>query len=163
MTLRSVYLERRVTPLDVYLAQADEEDARRAIIDYGAAIKNLAASNIFPGDMLLKNFGVTSRGRVVFYDYDEICKITDCVFRRFPDTDDPYDVMAETPTYGVGPNDVFPEELPRFLGLGPDLRAVFEEHHGDLFDTEFWHAVQARLDSGEVIEILPYRRSRSLV
>ena len=163
VTLKTVYVERRVTPLDIYLKQADEDDAQRAIIDYGAAIKNLAASNIFPGDMLLKNFGVTSRGRVVFYDYDEICRITDCVFRRFPETDDPYDDMAETPAYGVGPNDIFPEELPRFLGLRPELRAVFDKHHGDLFDTEFWRGVQSRLDSGEVIEILPYRRSRSLV
>ncbi len=163
VTFKTVYVERRVTPLDIYLRQAAEADARRAIIDYGAAIKNLAASNIFPGDMLLKNFGVTSRGRVVFYDYDEIGTITDCVFRRFPETDDPYDDMAETPSYGVGPNDIFPEELPRFLGLRPELRAVFDKHHADLFDTEFWTAVQSRLESGEVIEILPYRRSRSLV
>jgi isocitrate dehydrogenase kinase/phosphatase len=163
VTIRTVYVERRVTPLDLFLRTADTPDAERAIVDYGAAIKNLAASNIFPGDMLLKNFGVTSRGRVVFYDYDEICKITDCKFRRFPVSDDPYDDMSDTPTYGVGPNDIFPEELPRFLGLSPDLRAVFDEHHADLFDVVFWQAVQDRIDSGEVIEILPYRRSRSLV
>ena len=163
VTFKTVYVERRVTPLDLFLRHADTADAERAIVDYGAAIKNLAASNIFPGDMLLKNFGVTSRGRVVFYDYDEICKITDCKFRRFPVSDDPYDDMADTPTYGVGPNDIFPEELPRFLGLSRELRAVFDEHHADLFDIEFWKAVQDRIDSGEVIEILPYRRSRSLV
>jgi isocitrate dehydrogenase kinase/phosphatase len=163
VTIRTVYVERRVTPLNLFLRSADAADAERAIVDYGAAIKNLAASNIFPGDMLLKNFGVTSRGRVVFYDYDEICKITDCKFRRFPVSDDPYDDMADTPTYGVGPNDIFPEELPRFLGLSSDLRAVFDEHHADLFDIEFWQAVQDRIDSGEVIEILPYRKSRSLV
>jgi isocitrate dehydrogenase kinase/phosphatase len=163
VTMRTVYVERRVRPLDLFLREADIADAERAIVDYGAAIKNLAASNIFPGDMLLKNFGVTNRGRVVFYDYDEICKITDCKFRRFPVADDPYDVMADTPTYGVGPNDIFPEELPRFLGLSPGLRSVFDEHHADLFDIEFWQAVQERIHSGEVIEILPYRRSRSLV
>jgi isocitrate dehydrogenase kinase/phosphatase len=163
VTIRTVYVERRVRPLDLFLREADVADAERAIVDYGAAIKNLAASNIFPGDMLLKNFGVTNRGRVVFYDYDEICKITDCTFRRFPVSDDPYDDLADTPTYGVGPNDIFPEELPRFLGLSRELRAVFDKHHADLFDIEFWRAVQDRLSSGEVIEILPYRRSRSLV
>jgi GTP-binding protein len=161
ITFKTVYVERRVTPLDMFLRTAEDEEAARAIIDYGSAIKNLAASNIFPGDMLLKNFGVSGRGRVVFYDYDEICKLTDCKFRRFPS--DPYDDFAATPTYGVGPNDIFPEELPRFLGLSPDLRAVLDEHHADLFDTEFWQAVQNRLESGEVIEILPYSRSRSLV
>jgi isocitrate dehydrogenase kinase/phosphatase len=161
ITFKTVYVERRVTPLDMFLRTAEDEEAAKAIIDYGSAIKNLAASNIFPGDMLLKNFGVSGRGRVVFYDYDEICKLTDCKFRRFPS--DPYDDFAATPTYGVGPNDIFPEELPRFLGLSPDLRAVLDEHHADLFDTEFWQAVQNRLESGEVIEILPYSRSRSLV
>jgi isocitrate dehydrogenase kinase/phosphatase len=163
VTFKTVYVERRVTPLDLFLRDADAGDAERAIVDYGTAIKNLAASNIFPGDMLLKNFGVTSRGRVVFYDYDEICKITDCKFRRFPVSDDPFDDMADTPAFGVGPNDIFPEELPRFLGLNPELRAVFDEYHADLFDIDFWQAVQGRIDSGEVIEILPYRRSRSLV
>jgi isocitrate dehydrogenase kinase/phosphatase len=163
VTIRTVYVERRVRPLDLFLREADPADAERAIVDYGAAIKNLAASNIFPGDMLLKNFGVTNRGRVVFYDYDEICKITDCTFRRFPVSDDPYDDMADTPAYGVGPNDIFPEELPRFLGLTRELRRVFDEHHADLFDIDFWQAVQDRINSGEVIEILPYRRSRSLV
>jgi isocitrate dehydrogenase kinase/phosphatase len=163
VTIKTVYVERRVRPLDLFLREADMADAERAIVDYGAAIKNLAASNIFPGDMLLKNFGVTNRGRVVFYDYDEICKITDCKFRRFPVSDDPYDDMADTPAYGVGPNDIFPEELPRFLGLSSELRAVFDEHHADLFDIDFWRTVQDRIDSGEVIEILPYRRSRSLV
>ena len=163
VTLKTVYVERRVRPLDLFLREADTPDAVRAIVDYGAAIKNLAASNIFPGDMLLKNFGVTNRGRVVFYDYDEICKITDCRFRRFPVSNDPYDDLAATPAYGVGPNDIFPEELPRFLGLNNELREVFDEHHADLFDIEFWQTVQDRINSGEVIEILPYRRSRSLV
>ena len=163
VTIKTVYVERRVRPLDLFLREADPADAERAIVDYGAAIKNLAASNIFPGDMLLKNFGVTNRGRVVFYDYDEICKLTECKFRRFPVSDDPFDDMADTPSYGVGPNDIFPEELPRFLGLNTQLRAVFDTHHADLFDVEFWQAVQDRINSGEMIEILPYRRSRSLV
>lgn len=162
LTFSTIYVERKVIPLDIYIRDAAPEEAVRAIIDYGAAIKNLAASNIFPGDMLLKNFGVTSRGRVVFYDYDEIGKVTDLHFRRFPESDDPFDDLSFTPTFGVGPNDVFPEELVRFLGLDPALRAAFEAQHGDLFDIDFWNGVQSRIESGEVIEILPYRRSRSL-
>jgi isocitrate dehydrogenase kinase/phosphatase len=158
----TVYLERRVTPLDIHVRRSDVDEAKRAIIDYGTAIKNLAASNIFPGDMLLKNFGVTSRGRVVFYDYDELTEITKCRFRSFPVSDDPDDEMADTPSYGIGPNDIFPEELPRFLGLNDDLRAAFDEQHADLFTPDFWTDVQRRIESGETIEILPYRRSRSL-
>ena len=162
VTLKTVYVERRVIPLDIYLREATADQAAKAIVDYGAAIKNLAASNIFPGDMLLKNFGVTNRGRVVFYDYDEICKLTDGTFRRFPESDDPYDDMSETPSFGVGPNDIFPEELPRFLGLRPELRSEFDRHHADLFDIVFWNRVKTRIETGEIIEILPYRRSRAL-
>lgn len=162
VSISTVYVERRVTPLDIFLREADVEAASRAIIGYGSAIKNLAATNIFPGDLLLKNFGVTSRGRIVFYDYDEISELTDCKFRRFPVSDDPFDVLATTPSFGVGPTDVFPEEFPRFLGLSKDLRVVFDEHHADLFDVDFWHGVQARLEAGEIIEILPYARSRSI-
>ena len=113
--------------------------------------------------MLLKNFGVTSRGRIVFYDYDEISDLTGLRFRRFPQSDDPADEMGATPSFGVGPNDVFPEELPRFLGLNKTLRSTFDERHGDLFDIDFWQGVQQRLTSGEIIEILPYRRARSLI
>jgi isocitrate dehydrogenase kinase/phosphatase len=158
----TVYLERRVTPLDIHVRTSDSAEAERAIIDYGTAIKNLAASNIFPGDMLLKNFGVTSRGRVVFYDYDELTELTNCRFRSFPESSDPLDEMADTPSYGIGPNDIFPEELPRFLGLSPDLRSAFDREHADLFEPAFWEVVQRRILAGETIEIMPYRRSRGL-
>ena len=162
VTISTVYVERKVTPLDIYVREASADDAARAIVDYGTAIKNMAASNIFPGDMLLKNFGVTNRGRVVFYDYDEIGLITDYRFRTFPEMSDPLDELAETPTYGVGPHDVFPEELQRFLGLSPELRSVFDGAHADLFEADFWQGIQERLLAGETIEILPYRRSKAL-
>ncbi len=161
VSIRNVYVERRVVPLDIFLREAESDAATRAIIGYGTAIKNLAATNIFPGDMLLKNFGITSRGRIVFYDYDEISDLTDLRFRRFPE-DDPLDALSSTQSFGVGPNDIFPEELPRFLGLTPELRSVFDERHGDLFDIDFWQGVQRRLNAGEIIEILPYKRVRSL-
>jgi len=157
-----VYVERRVTPLDMFIREADPHEAASGIIDYGATIKNLAASNIFPGDMLLKNFGVTNSGRVVFYDYDELRELTECHFRSFPVSSDPTDEMSVTPAFGVGPNDVFPEELPRFLGLRPELWSIFEEQHADLFTPDFWVNVQRRIESGETIEILPYSRTRSL-
>jgi isocitrate dehydrogenase kinase/phosphatase len=162
VSIRTVYVERRVVPLDIFLSQADDDAAARAIVGYGTAIKNLAASNIFPGDMLLKNFGVTARGRIVFYDYDEISDLTDLRFRRFPTSSSHFDELSSTPTFGVGPNDIFPEELPRFLGLSNQLRSTFDESHGDLFDVTFWQGVQDRLEAGEIIEILPYRRARTL-
>lgn len=156
------YVERRVTPLDVYLRRVDPAEAERAIGDYGTAIKNLAASNVFPGDMLIKNFGVTGQGRVVFYDYDELALLSDCNFREFPDSNDPAEELAQDPWFGVAEGDVFPEELSRFLGIDEHLRAAFEDRHGNLYTVPFWTEVQSRIRSGEIIEIHPYRRSREL-
>jgi isocitrate dehydrogenase kinase/phosphatase len=162
VTLHHVYVERKVVPLDIYVRESNPVKARAAIIDYGRAIKNLAMSDIFPGDMLLKNFGVTRSGRVVFYDYDELTRVTDCNFRELPETSDPDREMAADPWFGVGDNDVFPEEFRNFLGLRRDLREVLEQHHGDLFGVRFWQRVQERIRAGEVIEIFPYQRSRRL-
>jgi isocitrate dehydrogenase kinase/phosphatase len=162
VTLHHVYVERRVIPLDIYVREANPVKARAAIVDYGRAIKNLAATNIFPGDMLLKNFGITRGGRVVFYDYDEITELTRCKFREMPDTDNPDDEMSATAWFGVGDNDVFPEEFSRFLGLREELREVFSYHHSDLFGVRFWQRAQDRVRHGETIEIFPYERSRRL-
>lgn len=162
VTLRHVYIERRVIPLDIYVREANPVKARAAIVDYGRAIKNLAATNIFPGDMLLKNFGVTRSGRVVFYDYDEITQLTRCKFREMPETDNPADEMSADPWFGVGDDDVFPEEFTRFLGLRDELREVFDFHHSDLFGVRFWQRAQDRVRGGEFIEIFPYERHRRL-
>jgi isocitrate dehydrogenase kinase/phosphatase len=162
VTLHHVYVERKVIPLDIYLRESNPVKARGAIVDYGRAIKNLAMSDIFPGDMLLKNFGVTRSGRVVFYDYDELSRVTECNFREIPETADPDREMSADPWFGVGEKDVFPEEFRNFLGIRGELRDVLEHHHADLFGVRFWRRVQDRVSSGEVIEIFPYKRSRRL-
>ncbi len=154
--LRHAYVERRVTPLDIFLPEAEPSAAASAVIDYGKAIKDLAVSNIFPGDMLLKNFGVTRHRRVVFYDYDELCPLIDCHFRKLPPPRTTEDELESDPWFFVDENDVFPEEFPRFLGLAPDLLEVFMEHHSDLFDVEFWQKAQAAIRGGEIISVLPY-------
>lgn len=153
-----VYVERRVTPLDLFLAAADARRAQAAVIDFGHAIKDLARSDIFPGDMLLKNFGVTRLGRVVFYDYDEVCPLTRCRFRTLPAPRSPEEELTAEPFYLVDENDVFPEEFGRFLGLPADLRRVFLEHHGDLLEVSFWRATQEALRQGRWLPVYPYRR-----
>jgi isocitrate dehydrogenase kinase/phosphatase len=162
VVIRHVYVERRVTPLNVYLREATEDEALEAVRDYGDAVKELAAANIFPGDFLLKNFGVTRHGRVVFYDYDELGLTTDCRFRSIPTARSPDDELCEEPWFTVGEHDVFPEEFRRFLGLPEPLRAGFERHHADLFEVGFWRDVQARLRAGEIMDVYPYPRSRRL-
>lgn len=156
------YVERRVIPLDIYVREANKEAARAAVIDYGRAIKDLAASNIFPGDLLLKNFGVTRHGRVVFYDYDELCLLTTCHFRVIPASESYEQELASEPWFHVNENDIFPEEFRKFLGLPDDLRAVFEEYHADLYGVAFWRQCQARLQAGEIIHIFPYTESDRL-
>jgi isocitrate dehydrogenase kinase/phosphatase len=157
VTIRHAYVERRVTPLDVYLKEARPADAERAIEDYGQAIKDMAASGIFPGDMLLKNFGVTRHGRVVFYDYDELQTLDECRFRALPEPDDPDDAMSSEPWFPIGPADVFPEEFRRFLGMQGRLREIFESKHDDLFDAATWQKWQRMRAEGQRIEIFAYR------
>ena len=153
------YVERRVTPLDVFLKEADESEAQTIVIDWGNAIKDLAVSNIFPGDILLKNFGVTRHGRVVFYDYDELCPLTSCRFRKLPPAQEFENEMDSEPWFYVDENDVFPEEFQKFLGLRPPLRDVFFEHHKDLFEVSFWQQAQQMIQAGELPHIYPYARN----
>lgn len=156
VTISHAYVERRVIPLDLYLRDADPGLARDAIVDYGNAIRQLAASGIFPGDLLLKNFGVTRHGRVVFYDYDELARLTDCNFRELPVAPGDDAELASEPWFSVGPNDVFPAEFSTFLGVQGGIRQAFMNTHGDLFDHLWWRSVQERVAAGELIEIYPY-------
>jgi isocitrate dehydrogenase kinase/phosphatase len=162
VVIKHLYVERRVTPLNLYLHEVEENAARAAIMDYGRAIKDMAATNIFPGDMLLKNFGVTRHGRVVFYDYDELSLLSECNFRKIPQPRRHYEELSDEPWFPVGENDIFPEEFPYFLGLKRELKALFVEEHSDLFGVDFWHQVQARINAGVIIDIFPYEQSRRL-
>jgi len=153
------YVERRVTPLDVFLDRADESEAQRIVLDWGHAIKDLAVSNIFPGDILLKNFGVTRHGRVVFYDYDEISPLTSCNFRKLPSSSGYEDEMASEPWFYVDEDDVFPEEFRRFLMLPEPLRELFLQQHADLYEVDFWLRAQQAIRAGELPHIYPYADS----
>ena len=155
LLIEHIYIERRLTPLNIYLREASAEDAASAVIDYGQAIRDLASSNIFAGDLLPKNFGVTRRGRVIFYDYDEVCQITDCRFRDFPHGDD-VDEMRAGAWFYVAPNDVFPEQFIQCIGLSPELRQLFRRLHGELLTANWWTAIRLRLSRGETIDVLPY-------
>jgi len=161
--IKHLYVERQVTPLNIYLREADAAAVHAAVVDYGYAMKDLAASGIFPGDLLLKNFGVTRHGRVVFYDYDELCLLSECNFRALPQSRTYEEEIAAEPWFTVRDNDIFPEEFERFLGLQGNWREVFLAHHADLFDPNFWRQHQARLNAGEVMHIFPYDRSRRLL
>jgi isocitrate dehydrogenase kinase/phosphatase len=161
LIIKHCYIEKRMIPLDVYLLKANDHEAREAINEYGKAIKEMAAVNIFPGDMLLKNFGVTRLKRVVFYDYDEIGFLTDYKFRSIPAPRDPWDEMAAEPYYHVGPNDVFPEEFPRFLVANEQHRKFLMELHPDLFTPDFWQRVQELHRRDEIATVYPYRRRRA--
>src|SRR5690606_29097970 len=154
-----LYIERRMTPLNIYLEQANPEQRRHAVIEYGNAIKDMVAANIFPGDMLYKNFGMTRQGRVVFYDYDEVAYLTDCNFRRIPPPRTPEDEMASEPWYPVGPHDIFPEEFGTFLLGNSDIREIFLEHHADLLDPAFWQEKQDHIRRGILDDVFPYPTS----
>jgi isocitrate dehydrogenase kinase/phosphatase len=162
VVIRHLYVERRVRPLNLYLREASPAAGRAAALDFGQTIKDLAATNIFPGDVLLKNFGVTRHGRVIFYDYDELAPLTDCNFRRMPEPRTLEEEMAAEPWFYVGPHDMFPEEFLPFIGLHGELREIFLEAHRDLFDAEFWTRMQALHRKGEIVDIFPYQETRRL-
>ena len=157
--IKHIYVEKKMIPLNIYLEKANAEDARLILDDYGKALKQLAAANIFPGDLLLKNFGVTRLKRVVFYDYDEIELITDCQFREIPTARSHSDEMSSEAWFYVGEKDVFPEEFPPFLFPQKELRAIFEELHPDLLKPQYWNAVKKQLLEGAIIDVFPYPES----
>lgn len=160
--VRHAYVERRVVPLDLYVRESRPDEAQAAVVDWGRALKDLAAANIFPGDVLLKNFGVTRHGRVISYDYDELRPLTDCRFLKMPQARTDEQELAAEPWFTVGEDDIFPTELRTFLGLEGDLRTAFLREHSDLFDPELWCEMQERNRRGEVIEFFPYGEARRL-
>jgi isocitrate dehydrogenase kinase/phosphatase len=157
-----LYTERRVVPLNLFLRSVDPSTAQAAILDFGRAIKELAASNIFTGDMLTKNFGLTRHGRVICYDYDELLPLLDCRFRRIPPPVDLYEEMSAEPYFSIGEHDVFPEEFGPFLVPMGSLGSAFTAKHADLLTLEFWQGAQERLRTGEIDDVFPYADERRL-
>ena len=161
--IKHLYIERRMIPFNLYIEQANDDDLRHAVDEYGKAIKQLAAANIFPGDMLFKNFGVTRHKRVVFYDYDEISYMTEMNFRQIPPPRYPEDEMAAEPWYSVGINDVFPEEFRTFLLINPKVRQLFNELHSDLFEPQYWQQLQSNIEEGKFEDVFPYSNHQRLI
>ncbi|MDO9601298.1 MAG: bifunctional isocitrate dehydrogenase kinase/phosphatase, partial [Rhodocyclaceae bacterium] len=160
LIIKHLYIERRMEPLNLYLERTEKAGRadllEQAVIEYGNAIRELAIANIFPGDMLWKNFGVTRYGRIVFYDYDEIEYMTDCNFRRIPSAPNEEAEMSGEPWYSVGRNDIFPEEFAFFLLTSPAIRAAFMRHHADLLDAGFWQRAQEQIRNGVICDFFPY-------
>ncbi len=160
LVIRHVYIERRMEPLNLHVDECrragDEAALRLALREYGQAIKELAGAGIFPGDMLLKNFGVTRHDRVVFYDYDEIQPMEDMTFRHIPPAKSYEEEIAAEPYWRVGDADVFPEQFSSFLVAEPRAREIFYEYHRDLLDPGFWQAKQELVRAGEQEDVFPY-------
>jgi len=160
LVIRHLYIERRMIPLNIYLHEASPRQIDHAVIEYGNAIKDLVRANIFPGDMLWKNFGVTRHGKVVFYDYDEIEYLTDCNFRRVPAPRNEEEEMSGEVWYHVGARDVFPETFAPFLLGNQAVREVFMRHHADLLDVAFWQGHKDRILAGHVHDVFPYEQEK---
>ncbi len=163
LVIKHLYIERRMIPLNIYIHEAEGDSLEHAVIEYGNAIKDLVAANIFPGDMLWKNFGVTRNGKVVFYDYDEIEYVTDCNFRKVPEPRNEEEEMSGEIWYSVGPRDVFPETFGPFLLGDLRVRKIFMQYHADLLEPEFWQQHQQRIREGYVHDVFPYDRGRRFI
>lgn len=161
LLFQRVYTERRVRPLNLYINEVSEAEANAAVIDYGQAIKDLAQTNIFTGDLLLKNFGVTPHKRVIFYDYDEVSLVTECNFRDIPEASDFEDEMLADTWYYVAKNDMFPEEFIRFLSMNDELKTEFIKHHQDILTSQYWREVKDHHIRGDVSLVVPYTSTTS--
>ncbi len=159
LILKHVYVERKMTPLNLYLNQCDDKQLNKVMLDYGKAIKDLAGANIFPGDMLMKNFGVTRWGRVVFYDYDEICPLTECNFRDIPKSDSQLDELSAQSYFDIADNDVFPSQFKVFFSANERAFSIFKYHHSDIFTASFWQNCQQQIRAGHIYDVYPYKQS----
>jgi isocitrate dehydrogenase kinase/phosphatase len=153
---RHMFIEHRMTPLNMYLDDPQATMKSQMLREYGQAIKDISSSGIFPGDLLTKNFGITGHGRVIFYDYDEIIPLDQCNFRKIPLPRFPEDELASTPWYSVGPMDIFPEEFITFLVTRPEYRKTLRKYHPDLFQAEYWISLQKAVENGFFPDIFPY-------
>ena len=162
LLIKHCYVERRLRPLNLYAREEPFENARKAVLDYGQAIKDLARSNIFPGDLLLKNFGVSTRGRAIFYDYDELCLLEQCRFRRVPEAREEDETRPLDEWLSVRHDDVFPELFQRFLGLPDELRDALLVAHPEIFDATWWQTLQTRIAAGDYADVPPYPPSARL-
>ncbi|MBF6992679.1 MULTISPECIES: bifunctional isocitrate dehydrogenase kinase/phosphatase [Cupriavidus] len=163
IVVRHVYIERRMTPLNIYLQEGTDAQVEHGVLEYGNAIKELMAANIFPGDMLYKNFGVTRHGRVVFYDYDEIEYLTDCNIRNVPQPRNEEEEMSGEVWYTVRPHDIFPETFRTFLLGDARVRAAFLRHHADFFDPAMWQGHKDRLLAGHVHDFFAYHPAERFI
>ena len=160
IVLKQVFIERKMRPLNLFLREAPTEDQEAATLDYGRAIQEMAMINLFPGDLLIKNFGVTREDRVVFYDYDEVCTLQDCEFRKMPQARYEDEIMSAEPWFSVNENDVFPEEFASFTVPKGPLFQLFSEHYGEIFNADFWNHWKQYYASGKVLDLQPYEGSR---
>lgn len=163
LLISHLYMERRMTPLNIYMEQCDDKQLKAVVEDYGQALNELIAANIFPGDMLFKNFGVTRHHRVIFYDYDEISYMTDMNFRAIPPARYPEDELASEPWYSVAENDVFPEEFRYFLCCDKQVCHYFEAQHRDLLSPEYWQQQQQRIKQGYIEDVYAYPQSKRFI
>ncbi len=160
LIIKHLYIEKRMTPLNLYICQQNKDEVTQAILEYGKAIEEIAAAGIFPGDLLLKNFGVTRYQRVVFYDYDEIMPLEECNFRHIPQTCHYEEELAAEPWYPVGDNDIFPEEFTQFLISNPELKQLFLQHFKHLTTADYWKHIQSALKDGAVLDVFPYSQNK---
>lgn len=156
LIIKHLYIERRMTPLNLFLKDAPEQDKRHVMREYGQALKEMMSANIFPGDMLLKNFGVTKHKRVIFYDYDEVQYLTDMNFRELPKSDGYFDYPD---AYSVAPQDVFIEQLTTFVTTDPHIKEILLEQHPELNSAPYWRAQQQKIKQGISTNIYPYPES----
>jgi len=164
VVFRYLYAERKIVPLDVYLRDAPvpEEQRQHAVLDYGAAIRDLAAAGLFVGDYMTKNFGVSQYTRVILYDYDDMDDLVNWNFRSLPEPPEWAELLPYEDWLSKGPFDVFPEHDFRKFAVPEQYLEFFTRHHGELLNPGFWNRIKSELREGHVPDFYPYPGSKRL-
>jgi isocitrate dehydrogenase kinase/phosphatase len=163
VSIQHLYVQRKVVPLPMYFdSETHPEALRRVLVDFGYFLKDLAATGVFPGDLFNTwNYGVTQRGRVVLFDYDDVVPLEEINFLEKPQPRNEFEEMSLEEDWVVAsPDDYFMDEIDRYSGIPYPLKGIFTSVHGDLYTLKFWHDMKARLKEGEIVDIIPYDRSK---
>ena len=152
---RHLIVQRRLTPLPVYLETSSQAESEAAVINLGHCIKNNMAANIFNKDLDARNYGVGVFGGVYLFDYDALEKFTEVKIRT---NQNQFEGEEEIPEWFFEDGVVFlPEEIESGLRIpSRSLRRLFREVHGDLLQVGYYERIQDELRVGKVPSVRVY-------
>ena len=158
---KHLIVQRRVTPLPVYLTTASQAEKEKVMVNLGHCIKNNTAANIFNKDLDARNYGVSQYQKIYLFDYDALELFTDVKIRT---NQERVEGEEDVPEWFFEDGAVFlPEEIESGLRIQDrGLRRFFREVHGDLMQAAYWEQIQDQLRQDKVPPVRVYPENNKL-